>query len=88
MNDKETLLKFPCQFSVKAMGLASDDFSLVVTEIVSRHVESLPVDAAKTKNSKGGKYHSVSVTFEATSKVQLDAIYMDLTAHERVLMSI
>ncbi len=88
MPNKETLLEFPCTFSVKAMGLASDDFAQVVTEIISQHVDPLPADATTTKNSSNGKYHSVSVTFQATSKAQLDAIYMDLTANERVLMSL
>lgn len=88
MHYEDTLLEFPCEFSVKAMGLATDDFHLVVTEIVSQHVVILLEDAVKTKKSKGGKYHSVTITFEATSKAQLDAIYMDLTAHKRVLMSL
>jgi len=88
MDKTETLLEFPCEFSIKAMGLMSDDFTSVVTEIICRHVTPLPADAAVTKTSSGGKYLSVSVTFQATSKAQLDAIYMDLTTHERVLMSL
>jgi len=88
MQNEDTLLEFPCPFSVKVMGLANDNFHLVVTEIVAQHVEILLEDAVRVKESKGGKYHSVSVTFEATSKAQLDAIYMDLTAHDQVLMSL
>jgi putative lipoic acid-binding regulatory protein len=42
----------------------------------------------RVRPSSGGKYLSVTVTFEATSKDQLDAIYQDLTDHERILMSL
>ncbi len=89
MSDQnETLLEFPCPFSVKAMGLATDDFDTVVMEIVRRHAPNLGEGAAKTRPSKEGKYLSVTVTFEATSKAQLNAIYQDLTDHEQVLMSL
>ncbi len=88
MSAEETLFEFPCEFSVKAMGLASDDFDALVVAIVRRHVPGLGEGAARSRPSKGGRYTSVTVTFEATSKAQLDAIYQDLTDHERVLMSL
>jgi len=85
---EETLFEFPCQFSVKAMGLAADDFDALVVSIVSRHVPGLGKGAAQTRPSSGGKYLSVTVTFEASSKAQLDAIYQSLTDHEQVLMGL
>jgi putative lipoic acid-binding regulatory protein len=87
-DNQETLLEFPCEFSVKAMGLAAADFDSVVVQIVRRHVPELGEGVARTRPSRGGKYLSVTVTFEATSKQQLDAIYQDLTDHERILMSL
>lgn len=88
MTEQETLLKFPCQFSVKAMGLAANDFDLLVVQIINRHVPNLGEGAVKTRPSREGKYVSVTVTFEASSKAQLDAIYLALSADERVLMSL
>ncbi len=85
---EETLLQFPCPFSVKAMGLAGGDFDATVVEIVRRHVPQLGEGAVSARPSKEGKYLSVTVTFEATSKAQLDAIYQDLTDHDQVLMSL
>jgi putative lipoic acid-binding regulatory protein len=38
------------------------------------------------RSSRGGKYVSVSVVIEAGGRAQLDAIYDDLTADEKVLM--
>ena len=88
MSDQETLLVFPCQFSVKAMGLATDDFDMLVVEIVNRHVPNLGEGSVTTRSSKGGKYISVTVTFEARSKAQLDLIYQALSDNDRVLMSL
>lgn len=86
--EQESLLKFPCMFSLKAMGLSVDDFDLLVVEIVNRHVPKLSEGAVKTRASKGGKYLSVTITFEASSKAQLDAIYQELSSNKRVLMSL
>ena len=87
-DNPETLFEFPCQFSVKAMGLAADDFDALVASIVGRHVPNLGEGAVRSRPSRGGKYLSVTVTFEASSKAQLDAIYQALTDHDRVLMSL
>ncbi len=88
MSDQETLLEFPCEFSIKAMGLATQEFDTLVVEIVRRHAPDLGEGAVKTRPSKGGKYLAVTVTITATSKRQLDSIYQDLTDHELVLMSL
>ncbi len=90
MNEqKDTLLEFPCEFSIKAMGLASHpDFEALVLEIVSAHVPDLPRNASRSRASKNGRYLSVTITFQATSKAQLDAIYHALTDHDAVVMSL
>lgn len=88
MSEQETLFDFPCDFPIKAMGKASKDFDRIVVEIVNRHVEELPEGAVTVRDSKGGKYLAVTVTIQATSREQLDAIYMDLTACEHVVMAL
>lgn len=82
----DTLLEFPCDFPIKAMGLASVDFDALVVSLIRPHVEDLSEGAVKCKPSANGKYLSVTVTFTARSREQLDAIYHALTAHERILM--
>jgi putative lipoic acid-binding regulatory protein len=86
--DNTNLMAFPCEFSVKAMGLAETGFDALVVEIVRRHVPGLGEGAVRSRSSSGGKYTSVTVTFNASSREQLDAIYQALTDHERVLMSL
>jgi len=66
------------------MGKAAEDFEFLIVEIVRRHCQDL--GAVTTRNSKGGKYMSVTIVMTAQSRTQLDALYTELTGHERVTM--
>lgn len=87
-SDKETLLEFPCQFPVKAMGKAGPGFETEIVEIVRRHAPNLYEGAVSSRPSKGGRWTAVTVTITATSKAQLDAIYIDLSSCDKVVMSL
>jgi putative lipoic acid-binding regulatory protein len=82
------VLQFPCDISIKAMGRATADFDALVVEIVRRHVADLPEGAVRTRASTQGRYLAVTVTLRAQSRDQMDAIYRDLSAHERVLVAL
>ncbi len=88
MSEEETLFEFPCQFPIKAMGKNTSGFDSIVVAIVHQHVDVVKVGAIKTKLSKGNKYASITVTIEASSKKQLDAIYQGLTDCPDVLMAL
>ncbi len=88
MSEEETLLEFPCQFPIKAMGKNIPDFDSIVVGIVRQHVDDLKESAVKTKLSKADRYMSVTVTVEATSKKQLDAIYQGLTDCPDVMVTL
>lgn len=88
MSKEETLIEFPCQFPIKAMGKADDNFEALVIELVRKHAPDLGEGAVNTRDSKGGKYLSVTVTVRATSREQLDNIYRELTACEQVLFAL
>lgn len=81
-----SLLEFPCDFPVKVMGHAADDFDALVVEIVLRHVQNLPDGAVQRRPSKQGTYVSVTVTVNAHSQAQLDNLYRELSGHARILM--
>ena len=87
-SDQDTIMKFPCQFPIKVMGMASDDFDTMVVEIIKKYVTELPKDAVKSRLSQEGNYMAVTVTMEAESRQQLDNIYLDLTEHKKVLMAL
>lgn len=84
--ERKTLLEFPCDFPLKIMGHAADDFDALVVEIVSRHVIDLPPEAVQRRPSKQGRYVSLTVTVQAESQLQLDNLYRELSSHARILM--
>lgn len=79
-------LTFPCDFPLKIMGRAEPDFDSLVVEIVLRHVGNVREGAISVRESRGGKYLSVTVTVQAESQDQLDGLYRELSTHERILM--
>jgi putative lipoic acid-binding regulatory protein len=85
---QDSAIDFPCEFPIKAMGQAGEQLELAVMDIVRRHAPELREDAIKTRPSANGNYLSVTVTITAQSREQLDAIYMELTACEHVLMAL
>lgn len=87
-NFENTLLKFPCEFSVKAIGLASATLELEVLSIIKKHVNELKEDAITSRLSHNQRYLSLTMTFTAESKTQLDAIYLDLSASKHVLVAL
>lgn len=85
-NDTESALQFPCAFPIKAMGLAIHDLEMIVFNIVYRHAPDITRDAFRVRESANGKYLSITVTVNAQSREQLDAIYQELTGHEYIIM--
>lgn len=86
--ERETLLEFPCEFPVKAMGRNEPGFQVMVEKMILAHAEIHPDQPISTNLSGSGKYLSVTVTIEARSKAQLDRIYLDLTECELVLVAL
>lgn len=79
---------FPCDFPIKIMGRSDCELENLVVEIINKHVSEIPEDAITTRPSGKGNFLSVTVTITATSRVQLDNIYLELTACEEVLMAL
>lgn len=68
------------------MGAADGDIAALVCEVAARHDPQFTPDALRSRASSGGRYVSVTVEIQATSREQLDAIYRELTAREEILM--
>jgi putative lipoic acid-binding regulatory protein len=88
LEEGETLLEFPCEFPVKAMGLACVDLGGRRIIKKNRHVDNLGEGAVTMKPSRNGKYTAITVTIVAHSKQQLDNIYIDLSACEHVSIAL
>ncbi|MBK5931944.1 YbeD family protein [Halochromatium salexigens] len=83
-NQDETLLRFPCDFPIKAMGRTEDGIEAILRAIIERHAPETSKDALRSRASRNGRWVSVTVVIEARSKDQLDAIYRELSVHEQI----
>ncbi len=84
--ERETLLEFPCEFPIKIMGPATGDFDVQIRALVTEHLGELPPTAWKIRLSAKGNFVGMTLTFTATSKSQIDALYRAITAHPDVKM--
>jgi putative lipoic acid-binding regulatory protein len=80
----DTLLEFPCDFPIKIMGMHQDDFARSMVEIVLRHAPDFAAESVEMRASATGKYLSLTCTIRATSRAQLDNLYLELTGHPLV----
>jgi len=73
------------RFPVKAMGKSGEGFADLVLSIVRPFVGPLDDVDVEARDSKGGRYRSVTITFTAHNREQLDDVYRALTGHEQIL---
>jgi len=86
VEDNYPEIEYPIIFPLKVIGLDKLDFESFVVEIVRRHVPDLLEENIISRLSSGNRYRSVSFQFIAESRAQVDALYAELSDHERVLM--
>jgi putative lipoic acid-binding regulatory protein len=79
---------FPCQVTIKVFGLAQDAFEVAVYNIILKHYPNLAENAIYTRLSRKGKYLAMTITVEASSKEQLDSLYLELSLCQHVLMAL
>lgn len=80
-------IQFPCPgYTIRVMGVASDDFRTHVLEVFERHAPDFDRSTVKIRPSSGGRYESVNVMITATGAEQLQAIFVDLKKHPAVQM--
>jgi putative lipoic acid-binding regulatory protein len=82
----DSLMQFPCEFPLKVMGKRTDEFRSLVLGIVQKHVGAVAAERIEERPSKDGNYLSLTYTFEAQSREQLDSLYRELTSCEKVLI--
>ena len=87
MSGSEDPLVFPCAFPLKVVGRNDEAFERAVREVLRKHLGDIVVEFV-TRKSSGGKYLSVTATFTAGSREQVDAIYRELNGHDLVVMTL
>lgn len=84
---EKSLIDFPCEFTIKTFGKASQEYELSVLNIIKEHA-ALNENAIRQRYSKGNNYLALSITIDAESKEQLDHIYQALSSNPLVIMAL
>lgn len=82
--DEPSLIEYPSDFPIKALGRNADGFAEAVIAVVLEHAPDFDPATVELRPSSGRNYLSCTCTFRATSRAQLDALYMALTSHPMV----
>ncbi len=84
MAETESLIQYPSAFPIKVVGVNEEGFEQAVAQILRKHAPDFDVTSIQVRESRAGKYLSVSATITARSRDQLDALYLELTGHPMV----
>ncbi len=84
--DDGSLLRFPCDFPIKIMGAGAGDLRRLAVELVRRHAPDLDEARVRVRDSRAGRYQSVTVVVRARTRAQLDAIYRELSGHPQIAL--
>ena len=81
-------IEFPCEYPIKVLGRASEDFEVVILAVFQRHAPGFDTETIKVKVSSKGTFTSFTIMITATGPEQLEALHQDLLATGRVQMVI
>jgi putative lipoic acid-binding regulatory protein len=82
----ETLFEFPCSFPIKAMAAKEVNLDQIVQTALTEVGVKVSEATLETRESSKGNFISVTATFTAESKEQLDRLYQILSTHPEVKM--
>jgi len=85
---KESLIEYPCAFPIKVMGARVDGFAEAMVEIAKKFDPNFNPATLEIRPSKAGNYLSFTLTIRATSREQLDNLYLALTGHPMVKLAL
>ena len=82
------LIDYPEQFPLKVLGRQGEDFEDMVLQLVRARCPQNETIAVSKRQSSGGKYISLTLTFTAYSQKQIEEIYQDLYDCSAVVMTL
>jgi len=82
---EHSLIEYPCDFPLKIVGTAQPGYAQAILEVVHRHAPDFDAATMEMRPSTKGKYLSLTCTIRATSREQLDALYVELGNHPMVV---
>jgi putative lipoic acid-binding regulatory protein len=79
-------IEFPCDYPVKVLGRNVDEFQPTVIAIFERHAPGFDQETIVLRDSRKGRFLSMTITITATGPEQLDALHRELVASGLVQM--
>jgi putative lipoic acid-binding regulatory protein len=76
--------QFPGVFEITAMGPASAGLEQVIPAELNAAGLTVLHETVRSRASSGGRYVSVSISFQAASRADYDAAHVALRAHPEV----
>lgn len=76
--------QFPGTFEITAMGPANSGLENVIPRLLEQAGIEVLRETVATRDSSGGKYVSIKLSFKAASREQYDAAHEALRAHPEV----
>jgi len=70
------------------MGRTGVGFTETIVAIIEDHTDKITAENIRSRSSSAGKFQSVTITIEVTSRHQLERIYRALSACEQVLWTL
>ena len=84
----DSLIEYPCKFPIKVMGAKVDGFVAAITHVARQFDPNLDEGDIELRQSKAGNYLGLTLTIWATSRAQLDGLYLALSAHPMVKVAL
>ncbi len=85
-NPTDSLIEYPSDFPIKIMGAMQDAFAQTMVDLVKQYDPTFDAGKMEMRPSAQGNYLGLTVTVRATSREQLDNLYLALTSHPMVKM--
>lgn len=80
-------IEFPCEnYPVKIVGDAAPDYHEQVLSMVEIHAPGFDRQSVEVRDSRNGRFCSVTVRITATGEPQLQALFEELKKHPSVRM--
>jgi hypothetical protein len=74
-------IEFPCQdYPVKVMGDSGPEFHRFAVEVMARHAPGLDQARITVKDSRNGRFQSITFMITATGVEQLQSLHQELIA--------
>ncbi len=84
----DSLIEYPCDFPVKVIGQRHPDFVNTMVRLAQDFDPEFGVHKVELRASKTEKYLGITLIVRATSRAQLDGLYLALTGHPMVKVAL